>query len=198
LEDGIRPSRASGPEKFPQLARKVLKENLEVLQDTFALLDEQLILEAVSTILSSKQVFLMRLGTSAPLVQDAYQRFLRLQVPSSICSDPDILTSIAVNARPDDLLFCISCGRADREIIGALESANKRMTPTIILTSDRGLAAAELADTVLISAVRRMPQTTESVAESIAQLVVIDVICAILASRKKHGLNTETSATGCT
>jgi DNA-binding MurR/RpiR family transcriptional regulator len=116
LEDGIRPSRASGPEKFPQLARKVLKENLEVLQDTFALLDEQLILEAVSTILSSKQVFLMRLGTSAPLVQDAYQRFLRLQVPSSICSDPDILTRIAVNARPDDLLFCISCGRADRKL----------------------------------------------------------------------------------
>jgi RpiR family transcriptional regulator, carbohydrate utilization regulator len=194
---GLPLSRAPGPEKFTELAREVLKGNIEVLQDTFALLDEQTILEAVSAILSAKHVFLVGLGISAPLAQDAYQRFLRLQISSSICSDPDILASIAINNGPDDLLFCISCGRADHEIIEALESAKRRKAPTIILTSGPASVATELADTVLISAVRRTPQNAESVAESIAQLVVIDVICAIIASRKEPGLNGETGAEDC-
>jgi DNA-binding MurR/RpiR family transcriptional regulator len=169
-------------------ARQVVKENIEVLQDTLALLDEERLLGAVNAISGAKHVFLVGFGTNAPLVQDAYQRFLKLQVPSSICSDAQILAKIVGSTGPDDLIFCISLGEASRETIEALQIAKKRKVPTIILTSVFRSAAAKLSDTVLISAVRRSPQTVDSVAENVAQLVVIGVICAIISLRKEGQL----------
>jgi hypothetical protein len=79
-----------------------------------------------------------------------------------------------------------------RDIIEELETARQRKTPTITLTSVPRSAAAELSDTVLISAVRRTPLTVESVAARVAQLVVIDIICAIIALRKKSELDEST------
>jgi DNA-binding MurR/RpiR family transcriptional regulator len=57
-------------------------------------LAERTLLHAVDAILSAKHVFMIGFGSSAPVVQDAYQRFLKLQVSSPICSDAHALTSI--------------------------------------------------------------------------------------------------------
>jgi len=171
------PSGAEGVDNLLNLAREVVKINIEVLQDTLNLLDERTLLRAANTILCAKHVFLVGFGTSSPVVQDAYQRFLRLQVPSSTCSDAHVLASIVVTMGPDDLLFCISYSGASRDIIEALETAKRRKAPTITLTSVPRSASAQLSDTVLICAVRRTPQ----IAARVAQLVVIDIICAIIA-----------------
>jgi RpiR family transcriptional regulator, carbohydrate utilization regulator len=168
------------------LAREVVKINIEALQDAVTLLDERTLLRAVETILRAKHVFLIGFGASAPVAQDAYQRFLRLQVPSSICSDAHVLASILVNTQPDDLLFCISYTGTGRDIIEALGTAQQRKISTITVTSVPRSAAAELSETVLISAVRRKPQTAEMVAARAAQFVVIDIICAIIAFRKER------------
>jgi DNA-binding MurR/RpiR family transcriptional regulator len=174
------------------LAREVVKINIEALQDTITLLDERTLLRAVDTILRAKHVFLIGFGASAPVVQDAYQRFLRLQVPSSICSDAHVLASILVNARPDDLLFCISYSGTNRDIIEALGTAQHRKISTITMTSVPRSAAAELSETVLISAVRRKPQTAETVAARAARFVVIDIVCAIIAFRRERDLRQST------
>ena len=77
------PSREHQSDQALTLARGVVKENIELLQDTLTLLDEKTLLDAVKAILSAKHVFLIGFSTAAPLAQDAYQRFLRLQVSSS-------------------------------------------------------------------------------------------------------------------
>jgi RpiR family transcriptional regulator, carbohydrate utilization regulator len=183
------------PDQSVTPARQVVKESIEVLQDTLTLLDEGRVLGAVNAILGAKHVFLIGFGTNAPLVQDAYQRFLRLQVPSSICSDVQFFAKIVVNTGPDDLIFCISLAEGCRETIEALQIAKERKIPTIILTSASRSAAAKLSDIVLTSAVRRSPQTVDSVAENVAQLVVIGVICAIIAPRKERQLRTQIEPT---
>jgi DNA-binding MurR/RpiR family transcriptional regulator len=60
------------------------------------------------------------------------------------------------------------------------------------MTSLPKSAAAEFSDTVLVSAVRRTPRTTETVAARVAQFVIIDIICAIIALRKKSELGKST------
>ena len=167
------------------LAREVVRINIEVLQDTLTLLDEGTLLRAVENILRAKHVFLIGFGTSAPVIQDAYQRFLRLQVPSSPCSDAHVLASIIVNMRPEDLLFCLSYDGSSRDIVEALETARRRKISTITMTSLPKSAAAQLSETVLVSAVRRTPRTTETVAARVAQFAIVDMICAIIARRKK-------------
>ena len=182
----------AGSEDLLSLAREIVKTNIEVLQDTLTLLDEGTLLRAVDLILGAKHVFLIGFGTSAPVVQDAYQRFLRVQIPSSTCSDAHVLASIIVNMRPEDLLFCISYGGTNRDIVEALETARRRKNSTITMTSLPKSAAAEFSDTVLVSAVRRTPRTTETVAARVAQFVIIDIICAIIALRKKSELGKST------
>jgi DNA-binding MurR/RpiR family transcriptional regulator len=179
------PPDAVGSDKTINLAREVVKINIEVLQDTLTLLDERTLLRTVETILGAKHVLCVGFGTSAPVVQDAYQRLLRLQIPSSTCSDSHIVASIVANMGPEDALFCISYSGTTRDIIEALETAKHRKASTITLTSVPRSAASELSDIVLVSAVRRAPQASESVAARVAQFVVIDIICAIIALRKE-------------
>ena len=190
------PSREHQSDQALTLARGVVKENIELLQDTLILLDEKTLLDAVKAILSAKHVFLVGFSTAAPLAQDAYQRFLRLQVSSSVCSDVQILANIVVNTGPDDLIFCISHDKVCREMIEALQIAKGRQTPIIILTNVPGSAAARLSDIILISAVRRSPQALESVAENVGRLVVIGVISAIVAFRKEAELRMENETGG--
>ena len=63
------------------LARQNVKESIEALQDTLTLFDERSLLAAAKAILSAKHVFLFGSGMTAPLVHDAYQRFLGSKFP---------------------------------------------------------------------------------------------------------------------
>ena len=170
------------------VAREVIKINLEVLQETLLLLDEAALASSADRILAANHVFLTGFGSSAPVAQDTYQRFLRLQIPSSACADPHVLASIAANVGPTDLLFCVTYSGETRDIIEALETARARQAATIVLTSVPRSSAARLSDIVLLSAVSRKPYAAETVASRIAQLAVVDVVTAIIALRKKNQL----------
>jgi DNA-binding MurR/RpiR family transcriptional regulator len=108
------------------VAREVIKINLEVLQETLTLLDKAALESSVDRILAARHVFLTGFGSSAPVAQDTYQRFLRLQIPSSACADPHILASIAANLSPSDLLLSVTYSGETRDIIEALETARRR------------------------------------------------------------------------
>jgi DNA-binding MurR/RpiR family transcriptional regulator len=170
------------------VAREVIKINLEVLQETLTLLDKTALESSVDRILAARHVFLSGFGSSAPVAQDTYQRFLRLQIPSSACADPHILASIAANLSPRDLLFCVTYSGETRDIIEALETARQCQAATITLTSVPRSSAARLSDVVLLSAVSRKVRAGETVASRVAQLAVVDVITAIIALRKKGEL----------
>jgi DNA-binding MurR/RpiR family transcriptional regulator len=122
------------------------------------------------------------------VAQDNYQRFLRLQIPSSACADPHILASIAANLSPSDLLLSVTYSGETRDIIEALETARRRHAATITLTSVPRSSAARLSDVVLLSAASRKARAGETVASRVAQLAVVDVTTAIIALRKKAEL----------
>jgi DNA-binding MurR/RpiR family transcriptional regulator len=178
------PSGGASSDNPLDVAREVVKINVEVLQDTLTLLNEEALLRAANKILSAKQVLLVGFGTSAAVVQDAYQRFMYLQVPTSSCSDTYVLSSIVPKMGLNDLLFCVTYTGESRDIIEALETARLHGTPTISLTSAPRSAAALLSDIVLVSAARRTPVTGDRVAPRVAQFAIIDILCAILSLMK--------------
>ncbi len=182
------PSDITASNDILDVARAVIKINLEVLQETLTLLDKTALRETADRILAAKHVFLTGFGSSAPVAQDTYQRFLRLQIPSSACADPHVLASIAANLSPTDLLFCVTYSGETRDIIEALETAKGRKAVTITLTSVPRSSAAALSDIVLVSAVSSRPRAAETVASRVAQLAVVDVIAAIIALRRKTEL----------
>ena len=183
------PSSANRADSFLEVSRAVVKINIEALQDTLSIIDEGSTLRAVTAILRAKRLLFYGFGGSAAVAQDACIRFLRLQIPSSSYSDSHVLAHIIANAGPDDLLFCVSYTGTTRDIVEALKTASKRGTPTILLTSMPRSAATEFSDITLVSAVRREPRLGESVAVRVAQLVMIDIICAMLVLKMGNKLD---------
>jgi len=182
------PSGANATSDILEIAREVIKINLGVLQETLTLLDEDSLRTAADRILGAKHVFLIGFGSSAPVAQDTYQRFLRLQIPSSACSDAHVLASIAANINPTDVLFCVTYSGESRDVIEALESAKERRATTVVLTSVPRSSAARLADIVMFSAVSRKPRAGETVASRVAQLALVDVVISIIALKRKSQL----------
>jgi RpiR family carbohydrate utilization transcriptional regulator len=119
---------AAESDDLVHFAREVIRINVEVLQDTLTLLNEGTLRRTEDAIFSAKHVLLVGFGTSAPVAQDAYQRFLRLRVPSSTCADAHTLASIVATMGRDDLLFYVSNTGASRDVIEALETAKQRGT----------------------------------------------------------------------
>ncbi len=182
------PADANASGDILDVAREVIKINLAVLQETLTLLDKDSLRAAADCILAAKHVCLTGFGSSAPVAQDTYQRFLRLQIPTSACADPHVLASIAANLNPTDLLFCVTYSGETRDIIEALQTARERKATTIALTSVPRSSAARLSDIVLVSAVSSKSGASETVASRVAQLAVVDVVTAIIALQKKSEL----------
>lgn len=178
------PADLSEDETLESIARKVVRINAEVLVDTVNLIDFDRLEQAISMILAAHRVFLFGFGSSTPVVYDAFQRFLRLGIRAVTSSDPHIITSMIVNAVPEDLVLGVSFSGASADLVDAFEIARELGVGTIAITSYPGSPITQYADVTLYSAVRRAPIPTESIASRISQLALIDVICAAIGIRR--------------
>jgi RpiR family transcriptional regulator, carbohydrate utilization regulator len=182
------PDNAAPTDDTVHIAREVIKINLEVLRETLTLLEGVELRTAVASILRARQVFLVGFGSSGPVAQDAYQRFVRLQIPCSVCTDSHVLAVIAANLKATDVLLSITYSGQTRDIVEAQETAHARGATNITLTSAPDSTSAGLSDIVIVSAARRRPFAAETVASRVAQLAVVDVLSTLLALNRKGAL----------
>jgi DNA-binding MurR/RpiR family transcriptional regulator len=161
------PATAKNGKEDPLAAvmRRVIEVNSEQLLKTMSLVSLAALDEAITALLAADHIHLVGFGSSAPVAFDAYQRFLCLGLTASAHSDPHVLAAVTANARPGAVFFGITCSGRTRDLIEAFENA----------------PATKVADTVLISAVRRSPVAREVIATRISQLAIVEMICVALA-----------------
>lgn len=177
------PATAKNGKEDPLAAvmRRVIEVNSEQLLKTMSLVSLAALDEAIAALLEADHIHLVGFGSSAPVAFDAYQRFLCLGLTASAHSDPHVLAAVTANARPGAVFFGITCSGRTRDLIEAFETAGARGFKRIVITSDENAPATKVADTVLISAVRRSPVAREVIATRISQLAIVEMICVALA-----------------
>lgn len=168
---------------FAQIARSIVEADAEALFDTLHLTDPAMLEQATEQLLEARHIFLLGFGSSFPVATDAYQRFLRLGLVASAHSDPHVLAALASNPPAESLFFAITYSGQTRDIVETLETAGRRSCTRIVLTSNPRGRVTELAETVLLSVVRRSGVARESIATRISQLAIIDMLCVGLALR---------------
>ena len=162
------------------LAQRVVHINAEVLLDTLRQLDVEVLQEVTACCLRADHVLFFGVGSSAPIVMDASQRFLRLGIRSTFHLDPHVLANALMYSSERDVLFAISYSGASREVVEALQLAEQQALTTVVLTSIPDSIATRHASLTLISSVRRAPVPAETVASRVSQLAIIDVLCAAI------------------
>lgn len=174
-------SHSSTEHPLSSIMRRVVEVNSEALLKTMSLVSLPALEEATEALLVANHTHLVGFGSSAPVAFDAYQRLLCLGLTASAHSDPHVLAAVTANARPGALFFGVTCSGRTRDLIEAFETAGSRGFRRIVITSDANSPATEVADIVLISAVRRSPIAREVIATRISQLAIVEMICVALA-----------------
>jgi len=168
---------------FAQIARSVVEADAAALFDTLRLLDPTMLERATEQLLEARHIYLLGFGSSFAVATDAYQRFLRLGLVASAHCDPHVLAALASNPPAESLFFAISYSGQTRDIVETLETAGRRGSMRIVLTSNPRGRVTALAETVLLSAWRQSGGARESIATRISQLAIIDMLCVGLALR---------------
>jgi DNA-binding MurR/RpiR family transcriptional regulator len=163
---------ADAPE---EVARKVFANSLQALQDTLGSLDVAQYREAVDAMLKARRLAFIGLGNAAVVAREAYQKFLRIGVPSFTAEDSD-LQLIIINAQLQrgDLLTAISYSGDSKPIIAAAEQAQARGIKVLAITNYPRSTLARLADTVLLTAVFQPFVNGEIASKRLAQLCVLE------------------------
>ncbi|MCP9328055.1 MurR/RpiR family transcriptional regulator [Liquorilactobacillus satsumensis] len=170
--------REIAPGEDAQLIMNKLETHLtSALELTKKELDLQLIEKVVDLLHTASSVQLFGLVASALPVQDMYQKFNRIGLPTLQNSDLRMAVTCLSAAKDNTLLFCVSNSGETREVIELLRLGHEKNLPTVLLTSNAASTAAQLAEVVLLtknigeSAIR--PGATTSV---LIQLFVGDLL----------------------
>lgn len=173
------------PEDEPGVvARKVLQSDIQAIADTLAVLDEQLFARAVEVLLQATRIEFYGIGSSLPIVLDAYYRFVRIGLPATVVTDTAMQAISASRLPPGAVAFAISHSGQTRDTLAAMRYARQQRATIILLSSHLGTPLYEFADIALITAARETAFRTASMTSRIAHLSVIDALYVAIALRR--------------
>ena len=163
------------------IVHKVFMTNIEALHDTLEVLDINELSRAADMILAANRILIIGVGTSGPVVQDAYNRFFRLGLNCHAYTDSYLQLMDAALLTTKDLVIGISQTGASSDPVATLEIAKRNGASTIVITGNTQSPLTKFADVIFLSVSRE--NRNETIASRIAQLSIIDSLYVILSLR---------------
>lgn len=163
------------------IARKVFTSNIKAIEDTLQVMDMHALNQAVELLQNARRILIIGVGTSGPIVQEAYNRFFRLGLNCRAYTDSYLQVMDAALVESGDVVIAISQTGASTDPVITLEVAKKNGASTIVLTGNAKSPLTEYADVTFLSV--SLETHSETIASRIAQISIIDALYVILAMR---------------
>ena len=163
------------------IVEKVFLSDVQALQDTLKVLDRAEVARAVELILAADRVELYGIGSSAPIVEDAHYRMLRIGIDCKVVIDSHIQAISASLTGPNVAVITVSHSGSTHETVTATRLAKEAGARTICITNYGKSPIQSYADVVLCTMARETEFRTEAMASRIAQLCIVDALIACLA-----------------
>jgi DNA-binding MurR/RpiR family transcriptional regulator len=172
--------------------QKITRLYMQALQDTQSTLKGDDLEQASRALTKARAVALCGVGGSGGIALVAQQRLLRIGVPAFACTDAHVLELACAQLSGADIAFGITHSGSTKEIVSALQIAQRGGATTIALTNRGKSPIVRYANIVLLTGAAYTPLASEAGASRIVQLAAIDALCAriiLLKQRpaKKHG-----------
>ncbi len=160
------------------VARKVFMSHIQALYDTLEVLDKDALSKAVEMILEAKSVFIIGVGTSNPIVNEAYNKFFRLGLNCHVQTDSYLQLMQASLMGKGTLVIAISHSGSSEDPVLSLEEAKRNGAKSIVITGNADSPLTNLADVVFLAVSQET--RAEAIASRIAQMTIVDALYVIV------------------
>ncbi len=171
----------------PIIVEKVMSRNIQTIIDTKQRLNFSQVARAVDAIDRAQLLIFCCMGSSGLAAEEAVMRFTRAGKKCLLFRDQSIQLMTAAIVNTDDLVFGLSNSGRSAQVIECLNLAQSRGASTIAITSfETHLWSPSPILPCLLRQnrpARNMVCTGKSMTSKMAQILVIDILYAIFASR---------------
>ena len=160
------------------VARKVFLSNIQALYDTLDVLDQSDLEKAADLIVKAERIFIVGVGTSNSIVNEAYNKFFRLGLNCHAQTDAYLQLMEASLVGSGTLVIAISQSGSSTDPVITLEEATRNGAKAIVITGHAGSPLTKLADVVFLTVAHE--SRGEAIASRIAQMTIVDALYVIV------------------
>lgn len=174
--EGLIHNEISIDDTYGDIAKKVVFENTAAIKDTFSILDEGKIEEAVELLDNAGKILILGAGFSGLVGRDFHYKLMEIGKITFYDSDTHVqMTNISVMTE-NDVIFVISHKGDSSDIYNVVRMAKSRGIKVISLTRLADNPISGLADIRLHTVAEDVAFRSTAISSRIAQLSIIDVL----------------------
>lgn len=158
------------------ISRKIFAQNSQALDDTLKVLDFNALEASAELIAKARKVMFTGVGTSSPVVRDAYIKFSRLGIECFWETDSHLQIMAAALLSKGDVIVAISHSGSTIDPIETLKVARRAGAKAIVITSNVIAPITKNADHVLVTASGETRYRHEALASRIAQTSIVSAL----------------------
>jgi DNA-binding MurR/RpiR family transcriptional regulator len=162
---------------------KVKKNMVTAIEDSYNVIDERKLQEALQLIEEARKVVIFGVGSSSIAALDMQTRLLRIGISVEVFGDPHFQIMRTASMDTDTIVIAISLTGSSKDTVDSVEAARRKGAKVISITNYSKSPLTKLSDCILLSAAKESPLDSGSLVSKIAQLFVIDLICTGLTIR---------------
>ncbi|KRM88977.1 gluconate operon transcriptional regulator [Liquorilactobacillus vini DSM 20605] len=168
-----------------KVAGKVLAANMTTLKETFALLNEVDLTQAVKLICSAERLAFFGLGGSNIVAEDAYHKFLRVPLTVLYSSEYHLALLQASRLTAKDCAILISHTGNNQDILLLAKVLRQNQVPAIVITSDPESPLVRLGTICFYSISGNLHFQSQAFISMTSQLALTD--CLYLLTARSFG-----------
>jgi len=166
------------------IKKKVFQSNIQALYDSIEVCDDGQLKKAVDAIANARLIEFYGTGGSGAVALDAHHKLLKLGIKSFTYSDPVLQAMSASVLTKLDVVIAISHTGSNTDVLDALKIAKEAGATIICITNSSKSPITKISDIVLQTASKETLFRTDAISSRIAQLTIIDILVASVATQQ--------------
>jgi len=182
-------------DSIKEIIYKIGKENMNAIESTMSVLDEEEMTRAIHAIIKANHINIYGVGASGLVGVDLQYKLMRINKRSSMYMDSHTQLASSIHMGRGDVAVAISHSGRTMETYKAIETAKKRGATIISITKYGKNPISDLADINLFTASVEKNLRTGAIASRIAQLTIIDILFVGIARNNFNQISKHIQAT---
>ncbi|MCI8949820.1 MAG: MurR/RpiR family transcriptional regulator [Lachnospiraceae bacterium] len=163
-------------DSFGELTKKVLNTNINALTETYSLIREDDVNQAIIMLHEARRIFFFGVGASMLTAMKAMNKFLRIENKVFGIQDSHMQAMAAATMSEEDVAVMFSYSGATKDTIHVAEVAKRAGAKIICVTRFVKSPLSAYADITLLSGANEGPLQGGSTSAEISQLFLIDLL----------------------
>lgn len=163
-------------DSFQQLSSKILASNIQALTETYNLLLEQQLKEAVELLVNADRIHFFGVGSSGVTALEAKNKFMRITNKTEYSIDAHFQMMSAALMNKEDVAVLFSYSGSTKDTIELAEVIKKRGAKIIVITRFAKSPLTTFSNVTLLCGAKEGPLQGGSLSVKIAQLYILDLL----------------------